>query len=92
MTFEVRVAGAIDIDIDIDSELRGLGATGAAVERTGTVIRGEDTDESALFGLLARLRELGFEIVEIRRIPGLTPISPGKDPAGEESADTGGDA
>ncbi len=65
-TFEIRVAGVVPED-----ELFDLGAVGRSVEHASTILYGDDTDEAALFGLLDRLRDLGLEVVEVRRMPNL---------------------
>ncbi|TCO20435.1 hypothetical protein EV652_112181 [Kribbella steppae] len=62
-TYEIRVAGAVP-----DQDLRDMGAEVLAVDQVNTVLYGIP-DQSALYGLLARLRALGIEVVEVRRIP-----------------------
>lgn len=74
-TFEIRVAGVVPAD-----ELRDLGAVARSVEHASTVLYGDDTDEAALFGLLDRLRDLGLEVVEVRRMPGLGSLPSTGDP------------
>jgi len=69
-TYEIRVAGAVP-----EQDLRDLGALTLAVDQVNTVLYGVP-DQSALYGLLARLRALGVEVVEVRRIPGPTPTAP----------------
>jgi len=34
-----------------------------------TVMRGRELDQAALYGILERIQALGFELVEVRRIP-----------------------
>jgi hypothetical protein len=63
MAFEIRVAGVIPNA----GELLGIASVAVAVEPTTTLLGGIGTDEAALFGLLPRLREMGLEIIEIRR-------------------------
>src|SRR3954452_19415197 len=60
--FEVRVAGVVP-----DKDLKDLGAVTLAPEQVSTVLYGID-DQAALYGLLARLRSLGIEVVEVRRV------------------------
>ena len=50
----------------------GLVATPAAAE---TVLRGEIADQSALYGVLARIESLGLELLDVRRaaVPSNTP-------------------
>lgn len=62
-TYEIRVAGAVP-----EQDLRDIGAVTLAVDRVNTVLY-SIPDQSALSGLLARLRALGIEVVEVRRIP-----------------------
>ena len=62
-TYEIRVAGAVP-----EQDLRDMGAVTLSVDQVNTVLYGIP-DQSALYGLLARLRALGIEIVEVRRIP-----------------------
>jgi hypothetical protein len=62
-TYEIRVAGAVP-----ERDLRDMGAVTLSVDRVNTVLYGVP-DQSALYGLLARLRALGVEVVEVRRIP-----------------------
>jgi hypothetical protein len=62
-TYEIRVAGAVP-----ERDLRDMGAVTLSVDRVNTVLYGIP-DQSALYGLLARLRALGVEVIEVRRIP-----------------------
>jgi hypothetical protein len=62
-TYEIRVAGAVP-----ERDLRDMGAVTLSVDCVNTVLYGIP-DQSALYGLLARLRALGVEVVEVRRIP-----------------------
>jgi hypothetical protein len=62
-TYEIRVAGAVP-----EQDLRDMGAVTLSVDQVNTVLYGIP-DQSALYGLLARLRALGIEVVEVRRIP-----------------------
>ena len=61
-TYEIRVAGAVP-----EQDLRDMGAVTLAVDQVNTVLY-NIPDQSALYGLLARLRALGIEVVEVRRI------------------------
>jgi hypothetical protein len=63
MTIEVRVAGIVD-----KTTLDELGDVNAAVEGTTTVLSDTATDEAALDGLLARLRDRGLHLIEVRRL------------------------
>ncbi|WP_329477531.1 hypothetical protein OG555_36400 [Kribbella sp. NBC_01484] len=71
-TYEIRVAGAVP-----EQDLRDMGAVTLAVDQVNTVVYGIP-DQSALYGLLARLRALGIEVVEVRRI--LDPASQSTEP------------
>ncbi|UZN03675.1 hypothetical protein [Cellulomonas sp. S1-8] len=68
-TYEVSVAGVVSLD-----DLRHLGAVSVATERASVVLYGDLPDEAALFGLLARVRALGLELLEVRRVPDLRPL------------------
>ncbi|HET6985970.1 MAG TPA: hypothetical protein VFI00_05110 [Kribbella sp.] len=61
-TYEIRVAGVVPAE-----DLRDMGAVTLAVDQVNTVLY-SIPDQSALYGLLARLRALGIEVVEVRRI------------------------
>ena len=63
-TYEIHVRGQVPGDV-LD-ELGGLRVT---VEEPQTVLRGPVRDQSALQGILHRLANLGFEIVEVRLLP-----------------------
>ena len=63
-TYEIRVAGAVP-----EQDLRDMGAVTLAVDQVNTVVY-SIPDQSALYGLLARLRALGIEVVEVHRILG----------------------
>ena len=57
------MAGAVP-----ERDLRDIGAVTLGVGQVNTVLYGIQ-DQSALYGLLARLRALGVEVIEVRRIP-----------------------
>ena len=63
-TYEIRVAGAVP-----EEDLRDMEAVTLAVDQVSTVVY-SIPDESALYGLPARLRALGIEVVEVHRILG----------------------
>ena len=53
------------------------------VGSTSTAIHGWLPDQAALFGMLARIRLLGLELLEVRRLPhGGQPVTPGHTGAG----------
>ena len=62
--YEVRVAGIVP-----DTDLRDMQAITLAPNQVDTVLYGL-ADEAALYGMLARLRALGLEVVEVRRVSG----------------------
>ncbi|MGW1339526.1 hypothetical protein ACWCOV_00625 [Kribbella sp. NPDC002412] len=85
-TYEIRVAGAVP-----EQDLRDMRAVTLAVDQVSTVVY-RIPDQAALYGLLARLRALGIEVVEVRRIldPDSTStewvdIDPGR---GDDDSDT----
>ncbi len=82
-TFEIRVAGQVPED-----DLRDLGAVMLTAEQVRTVIYGV-ADEPALHGLLARIRSLGLEIVEVRRLPDLSSLGEPPDASGGATGDVG---
>ena len=48
------------------------------VGSTSTAMHGWLPDQAALFGMLARIRLLGLELIEVRRLPhGGQPVTPG---------------
>ncbi|MFI7061286.1 hypothetical protein ACIBL3_09905 [Kribbella sp. NPDC050124] len=61
-TYEIRVAGAVP-----EQDLRDMRAETLAVDQVNTVVY-SIPDQAALYGLLARLRALGIEVVEVRRV------------------------
>lgn len=63
MTYEIRVAGVLPL-----TDLEDMGAVPLAPDQTRTVLYGL-ADQAALYGLLERLKALGIEVVEVRRIP-----------------------
>jgi hypothetical protein len=66
--FEVRVAGVVP-----ETDLKDLRAVTLPPDQVSTVLYGID-DQAALYGLLARLRNLGIEVVEVRRVSDLSLI------------------
>ena len=83
--YEVRVAGAVP-----EEDLQDMGAVTLPPEQVNTVLYGI-SDQAALYGLLARLRALGLEVVEIRRVPTITGTETEADtpeePGGKEAVD-----
>jgi hypothetical protein len=64
---EIRVRGAVRID---DAARLGLQVS---VAPEHTVLRGTLADRPALHGVLDRLRLVGLELIEVRRLPGGSP-------------------
>lgn len=64
VTYEIRVVGKIG-----PAAREAFGGLEVDTEPTSTVLSGE-MDQAALHGLLDRVRALGLELVEIRRVRG----------------------
>lgn len=67
--YEIRVAGIVP-----DEELRDMGAVTVAPDQVSTTLYGI-SDQAALYGLLSRLRALGLDVVEVRRVSA-PPVDP----------------
>lgn len=66
MTYEIRVEGLID-----DRWSEWLGGMALTHEDNGrTVLVGELRDQTALQGVLERIRDLGLELISVRRLDG----------------------
>jgi hypothetical protein len=63
-TYEIRVRGRVSSAAL--ERLEGLHGGPGAVE---TVLHGPVRDQAELHGLLARIKALGLELVEVRRLP-----------------------
>ena len=63
MHYEIRVRGVLDSGWSAWFE--GLGVT--SDQHGQTTIAGPVTDQAALHGLLAKVRDLGLELLEVRR-------------------------
>ena len=73
--YEIRVAGTVP-----EEDLKDMGAVMIPPEHVSTVLYGI-SDQAALYGLLARLRALGIEVLEVRRVTSLedeAPPAPGE--------------
>lgn len=68
--YEIRVAGVLPPEGLQDFECL------TAREPVETVIRGPLPDHAALRGLLARLETFGAQVVEVRRVGEVEPLSP----------------
>ena len=64
-SYEIRVRGRVS-PVALEG-FDGMEAELAAVE---TLLRGKVRDQSELHGLLDRVKSLGLELVEVRRLPG----------------------
>jgi hypothetical protein len=63
LMYEIRIKGRVG-----DHLADALGLT-AEVEPVDTVLRGPVADQDGLHGILARLQDMGLELVEIRQLP-----------------------
>jgi hypothetical protein len=61
--FEIHVRG--EVPPDLLDELEHLTAVEVPAQ---TVLKGVLPDQSALFGMLARLQDLGLELIEVQRL------------------------
>jgi len=76
--YEIRLAGTLDArwaawldDMDVTPDAEGC-----------TLVHGVVADQSALHGLLARLRDIGLPLVSVTRVPPHTQPQP-DDPTGD---------
>lgn len=72
--YEVRVAGLVPIRELLDSVTEAEGAA----HRVDTAVRARVPDQAALHALLHRLRALGLDVTEVRRMPSGQPAAPGQ--------------
>ena len=72
--YEIRVSGTLP-----DDAVAEFGDVEVVTTDVTTVLSGEVVDQAALLGLLARLRALGLNVVEVRRM--LRPPEPEVEPA-----------
>jgi hypothetical protein len=61
--YKLRISGSIPTDLVRD--LEGINLT---VEPAETILFGTLPDQSALFGLLVRIHDLGLQLLEVRRL------------------------
>ena len=61
--YEIRVSGTLP-----DDAVAEFGDVEVVTTDVTTVLSGEMVDQAALLGLLARLRALGLNVVEVRRM------------------------
>jgi hypothetical protein len=79
-TYEIRVAGVVP-----EQDLEDMDAVTLAPDQVSTVLYGV-ADQAALYGLLERLKALGIEVVEVRRIPDMS-APPGRTGGGEVASE-----
>ena len=72
--YEIRVSGTLP-----DDAVAEFGDVEVVTTDVTTLLSGEVVDQAALLGLLARLRALGLNVVEVRRM--LRPADPEVEPA-----------
>lgn len=60
---EIRIRGRLD-----DRALERFGEAYGGLTVAETVLRGEVADQAELHGILARLQDLGCELLEVRRL------------------------
>lgn len=68
-TYEVRVSGLVP-----EGVLQQLGDVRITMTGITTVLCGQANDQSALLGLLARLRALGLDVIEVHRVLGASDL------------------
>lgn len=69
--YEIRVSGTLPEDVAAE-----FGDIHVVSEAVSTVLSGDLADQSALLGLLARLRALGLTVLEVRRPLAVTEPDP----------------
>jgi hypothetical protein len=63
-TYEIRIRGRVS-----DTTLASFAGLSSEIEPAETVLWGTVVDQAALHGILDRVRELGLELLEVRRLP-----------------------
>lgn len=64
MTYEVLLKGSLSPSMGMHFEPM----TAMVVDGGRTLLKGDLPDQASLFGLLARMRDLNIEIVELRQV------------------------
>lgn len=64
-TYLIRVSGTVPAELLLE-----LASVTVTVEPPETVLSGSVPDQSALFGLIARIHGLGLRLIEVRSLPG----------------------
>jgi hypothetical protein len=62
-SYEIRIKGHVG-----DNLLASFDGLDSEIEPAKTILRGDSLDQAALHGILERVRELGLELLEVRRI------------------------
>jgi hypothetical protein len=63
-SYQIRVRGHLG-----PTTLRAFPALHAKTQGRDTLLQGPVADQAALHGVLARIEELGLELLEVRRLP-----------------------
>jgi hypothetical protein len=89
-SYEVRVSGPVDA-LDALDDLDEIGTVQAVGQEITTSLSGRFPDQEALSAFLRRLRALGLDVVEIRRVLDAADADTADtaDSAGPESEDGG---
>jgi hypothetical protein len=74
-TYEFRVSGLVPEDV-----LEDFGDVNVTTAGVSTVLSGTVGDQSALLGLLARLRALGLDVIEVHRVLDASDVDSGQEP------------
>ncbi|WP_199487596.1 hypothetical protein [Actinomadura spongiicola] len=62
--YEIRINGRVGESLRLAFEELSV-----TLNPAETVLRGRELDQAALYGILDRIQALGFELVEVRRLP-----------------------
>lgn len=74
-TYEIRISGTLPEDVAAE-----FGDVQVMATAVSTVLSGDLADQAALLGLLARLRALGLDVLEVRRILAVAETDPPAEP------------
>jgi hypothetical protein len=73
-TYEFRISGSVPAEV-----LRDLGDVSITMTEMTTLLAGKANDQSALLGILARLRALGLHVIEVHRVLRVSDVVAGED-------------